>query len=81
LVTDANTNVTPQTAGPLNIASNGDITLAAIHLLGRIPFLMKCEVGHNPANCKNAYSYNCCLNLVELTDQQEDFQELQLVQF
>jgi hypothetical protein len=28
-VTDANTNVTPQIAGPLSIASNGEITLAA----------------------------------------------------
>jgi hypothetical protein len=38
-VTDANTNVTPQTAGPLSIASNGEITLAAIHLLALIVFL------------------------------------------
>jgi hypothetical protein len=42
-VTDANTNVTPQIAGPLSIASNGD-TLAANTVSGTYSIIYEiCE--------------------------------------
>ncbi|WP_220485195.1 DUF11 domain-containing protein, partial [Flavobacterium sp. SOK18b] len=64
-VTDANTNVTPQTAGPLSIASNGDITLAANTPSGTYTITYEiCEVGADPANCKTATATIVVLNAI-----------------
>ncbi|MFV8367923.1 beta strand repeat-containing protein, partial [Flavobacterium sp. XS1P27] len=52
LVTDANTNVTPSTSGPLSISSTGDITLAGNTPSGTYTLTYEiCEVGADPANC------------------------------
>ncbi|WP_347752960.1 Ig-like domain-containing protein [Flavobacterium sp. T-16] len=65
LVTDANTNVTPQIAGPLSIANNGDITLAANTPSGTYTITYEiCEVGANPVNCTTATATIVVLNAI-----------------
>ncbi|MGZ9677418.1 Ig-like domain-containing protein [Flavobacterium sp. GNP001] len=54
-VTDANTNITPKTTGPLSVASNGEITLAGNTPSGTYSIIYEiCEIGANPVNCKTA---------------------------
>ena len=54
-VTAANTDVTPITAGPLSIDSEGVLTLAANTVSGTYTITYQlCEVGANPSNCDTA---------------------------
>ncbi|MDI6051349.1 DUF11 domain-containing protein, partial [Flavobacterium sp. XS2P24] len=65
LVTDTNTNVTPQTSGPLSVASNGDFTLEGNTPSGTYNITYEiCEVGANPVNCATATATIVVLNSI-----------------
>ncbi len=65
-VTPANTDVTPVTAGPLSIDTNGVLTLAPNTASGTYSITYQlCEVGANPANCVTAIATVVVANVVD----------------
>ncbi|NHL02147.1 beta strand repeat-containing protein, partial [Flavobacterium turcicum] len=66
VVTAANTDVTPVTAGPLSIDANGVLTLAANTASGTYTITYQlCEVGASPANCDTATATVLVANVID----------------
>ena len=69
LVTAANTDVTPITAGPLSINSEGVLTLAPNTTTGTYTITYQlCEVGATPSNCDTATATVVVSNPIDAKD-------------